>query len=171
MSRNRIKEDWFEIILIAIIISAFFLMSSCCPKITYSEPTVTHTVDTDSIFIAQPPIMIPPDEFLLGFTIQELCDSSWRVNHPVIKPPHKGRSGTTVSLRTDSIFITSTCDSLLILVDSLRQVNIKETITKDQVRTVFKCESAWHRFYKTWFWVTLILLVLVGFIWNANYRK
>jgi hypothetical protein len=123
---------------------AVVLMGSCCPKITQLPPVVVRDTVIDSIYVPQPPIIIPADEFEIGYSLQELCDSTWRANHPQKKASGKRLQGTG-TLTPDSLKFRCKEDEMQLQIDSLLKVVERITEKSSQKIIIEKCPSGWPK--------------------------
>jgi hypothetical protein len=135
------------------------LAAGCCPKITQLPPLVERDTIYDSIYVPQPPVVIPADEFIIGYSIQEICDSAWRANHPVIKASGERLQGTGTATN-DSLKFRCREEELIIERDSLKKVieHIRETEKNNTI--IEKCPSDWPR----WLHPVFSVLAVIGLI-------
>ncbi len=141
------------------LLGLLLVISSCCPKITELPVVIQRDTIRDSIYIQQPPIIIPADEFEIGYSIQEICDSTWRADHPEKKASGKRLQGRA-SITTDSLKFRCHEAELRIQVDSLlkivEQIREKETHTK----VIEVCPRRWPG----WIHGPIFILAVIGLI-------
>lgn len=139
------------------------LITSCCPKCIPQAPVIVRDTVRDSVYTPQPPIIIPADEFEIGYLIQEICDSTWRVNHPVITGSGKRLTGSGTFSRTakgDSLKFTCHEDQLIIERDSLKHILEKIREKETQTLVLEKCPMGWPK----WIHHVMSVLAFIGLI-------
>lgn len=140
------------------------VISSCCPKITESTSTVTHT-DTIREYHSQIVTVHDAIERITGIDVDSLLAilNGPAVEHPDSVLSKSSTKGVTTKLvrRGNKILCETTIDSLQAQVDSLETLLVNKNTTSVVTKVVYKCQNKWHRFYRRCFFGMLLLLVIL----------
>ncbi len=139
-------------------------ITSCCPKITESSRTTTST-DTSRSFHSQIVTIHDTVERSTSIDIDSLLAilNAPAAEHPDSVLSKTSTKGVTTKLvrRGNKILCEATIDSLQARIDSLETLTIHHNVERIDTKVIHQCDSQWHRFYRRFFFGTLILLVII----------
>lgn len=142
------------------------LFASCCPKITENTKIIKKS-DTVTVYLTDT-VLVPEKVDTFALDLGLICDSLFNVGKSGGVSLESDK-GVTVSIQVDEsggATIVTGCDSLVMVIDSLRQVTtVTDTIkiTETKVVTKYKKRGKW--------WMWLLGGVTIGLVGSIILRR